>query len=171
MMATVSGLIALAVLVTLIVAAAVIDLRHFIIPDVLNLTLLASGMGASFFSGVVDPVSAVSAVIVGAVMMRSVQIVFRMRRGYEGLGTGDVKFVAAAGAWTGIEGLAPALVVAAAVGLLYVLARYCLADHGDRSTRIAFAPALGVGTFIIVAMQTLSGGSALDLVLTEIGVV
>lgn len=171
MTATLSQLIALGGLVALIGAAAIIDLRHFIIPDVVNLALLASGMIASFVSGVVDPVSAVSAVILGAVLMRSVQIGFRMYRGYDGLGTGDVKFVAAAGAWTGIEGLAPALVIAASAGLLYVLARHCLANRGEPSGRIAFAPALGIGTFVIVAVQTFGGASALDLLLTGISAV
>jgi leader peptidase (prepilin peptidase)/N-methyltransferase len=164
-------LFALATLAGLTSLAAFIDLRHLIIPNIVNLAILVSGLAASVFSTTVEPVSAIAAIVVGAVMMGALQLGFRIYRGYDGLGTGDVKFVAASGAWTGIEGLAIALVISALAGLLYALARAIFGHKLDRSDRIAFAPALGVGTFSVVAMQTVTGLPMLDFVLERFGMV
>lgn len=90
-----------------------------------------------------------------------------MLRGYEGLGSGDVKFVVAAGAWTGFDGLAPAMLIAASAGLLYALVLR-LSKRDDCLGRIAFAPALGMGTLSVFAAQTLTGNSALELLLRSI---
>jgi leader peptidase (prepilin peptidase)/N-methyltransferase len=164
-------LIALGVLAGLTSLAALIDLRHLIIPNVVNLAILVSGLGASFFSTTVEPISAVAAVVVGAVMMGTLQLGFRIYRGYDGLGGGDVKFVAASGAWTGIDGLAIALAIAALGGLFYAMARSIFGHKLERSDQIAFAPALGVGAFSVVAMQTESGLPVLDFLLERLGTI
>jgi leader peptidase (prepilin peptidase)/N-methyltransferase len=160
-------IVALGILAALASIAAFIDLKHLIIPDVINLAVLVSGVGASFLSTLVDPVSAISAIVVGAALVGAFQVGFRMYRGYDGLGRGDVKFIAAGGAWTGIEGLAVALIVSALTGLVYVLARSIADQSFDRTSRIAFAPALGFGIFVIVASQTLTGLPILQFLLVR----
>jgi leader peptidase (prepilin peptidase)/N-methyltransferase len=167
MSAPVDHLTALGLLAGLVAVASFVDLRRFIIPDWLNALLLISGVVVSPTLGVVELVSVIGGVVVGGVTMFSIQRAFRAIRGYDGLGSGDVKFVAAAGAWTGAEGIAPSLLIAASVGLLFALVSHLCASS-DPLGRIAFAPALGVGTLIVVAAQTLSGSPVLDLLLVRI---
>ena len=62
-------MVALGILAALASIAAFIDLKHLIIPDVINLAVLVSGVGASFLSTLVDPVSAISAIVVGAALV------------------------------------------------------------------------------------------------------
>jgi leader peptidase (prepilin peptidase)/N-methyltransferase len=103
-----------------------IDRRHFIIPDMLSLPAIAIGLLASAiiapygdWSGAVTEGLA-GAVIGGGTLLLVRATYFRLR-GIEGLGLGDVKLAAAAGAWLGPAALAPACLVAALAGILGML--------------------------------------------------
>jgi leader peptidase (prepilin peptidase)/N-methyltransferase len=108
-------------------AIAVVDARRFIIPDVLSLPaipvgLLASGrlMDASVADLVrVDHVIGMLAGGLGLWLVRAAY--FRIRR-REGLGLGDVKLAAVAGAWIGWQSLSDAILLAAALALSLAIA-------------------------------------------------
>jgi leader peptidase (prepilin peptidase) / N-methyltransferase len=155
---------ALVVLIVLMGSVAGIDMKLMIIPDALNAAIFVTGMMASFCLGIVDSISALSASILGGGFLVIVQATFRIYRGYDGLGWGDVKFVAAAATWTGIEGVAMALLIASTSALTYVLGRQILDVGFEMRRRVPFGPFLALGATSVAMLQILSGRSMMDVV-------
>lgn len=147
-----------AALSTAILAFAMIlitwtDLREFRIPDAVSFPAIAVGAvantlvfhGADWHAGLAE--SAIGAGLGGGAfyLLRAAYYLFR---GVEGLGLGDVKLAAVAGAWLGYEPLAMLVLVAAVAALAAVLIQnlYSTATHFDRGVAIPFggflAPAI-----------------------------
>jgi leader peptidase (prepilin peptidase)/N-methyltransferase len=128
-----------------LLALAWIDLRHWLLPDVLTLPLVVAGLaGALLFDpgGLTD--RALGAVL-GYVAFRLVAYAYRKVRGRDGLGAGDAKLLAAAGAWVGTSGLPQVILFAALAGLV---AAACLRLAG---VRLGAASALPFGPFLALA--------------------
>lgn len=70
-------------------------------------------------------------------------------RGVEGLGLGDAKLLAAAGAWLGPPGLAPTILVAATLGL----AAAWLTGRRRGGDAIAFGPFLALACWLLLLWQ------------------
>ncbi|WP_323764756.1 A24 family peptidase [Marinovum sp.] len=133
-------LIADAVLLGFLGALAWVDLRQFRLPDALTLPLIVIGLGLALAGHGPPPLDAALGAVIGfAVFWTLGAVHFRLRR-VEGLGMGDAKLLAAAGAWLGWQML-PWLVLAASLpALLFAL----LTRHG-REDRIAFGLWLCLG--------------------------
>ncbi|MBL0406284.1 prepilin peptidase [Microvirga aerilata] len=153
---------ALGVLVALALVVTVIDIRSLIIPDGINVAIFVTGLAASLLLDVVDLRSALAASALAAALLALVQVLFRASRGYDGLGWGDVKFVAAAATWTGLEGFAPALLAASVSALLCVLGMQAVAGSFDRHRRIPFGPFLALGTTAVAGFQLLASEPAAE---------
>lgn len=98
---------------------ACIDWRHFILPDVLTLPLIPAGFGVAF---ALDPnllvhhmAGAAAGFFVFWVIARS----YRLLRERDGIGFGDVKLMAAGGAWLSWTGL-PSMVLLATLSALAI---------------------------------------------------
>ena len=74
---------------------------------------------------------------------------FRRLRGYEGLGGGDAKLFAAAGAWLGWHGLASVLLIASVAALAVIVAMMATGRRGVTREEIAFGPYLCFGFWIV----------------------
>ncbi len=100
-----------------LLALAWIDAEHFWLPDVLTLPLIVLGLGAT---AVLEP-EAITDHALGAALgyaaFRGVDWLYRRLRGRAGLGQGDAKLLAAAGAWLGAVALPSVVLVAATFGL------------------------------------------------------
>ncbi|WP_342167178.1 A24 family peptidase [Methylobacterium sp. SD21] len=117
-----------------------IDWRRRIIPNGLNLALLAAGLGLAAWQDPEFVWLRVGEVAVAFGLFWGVRALHARLRGRIGLGLGDVKFLAAATAWTGLTGLPFVLLVASLSALLVVvLARL------DARTRLPFGPFLALG--------------------------
>jgi leader peptidase (prepilin peptidase)/N-methyltransferase len=128
-------------------AVSVIDGRRRIIPDPLNLLLLASGLAVATLRAP-DP-AALAACLAQAAMafglLWALRALYTRLRGRTGLGLGDVKFVCAATAWIGLTGL-PFLILIASTTALAALALAALAGRQiTREFRLPFGPFLAVG--------------------------
>lgn len=110
-----------------LIALAIIDARTFVLPDVLTIPLIAIGI---VHAALVEPAAAAAAeerlaaasgsaaaALAAFAFMAVVAWAFRAVRRIEGLGLGDAKLLAAAGAWVGLEAL-PTVLLLAAVGAL-----------------------------------------------------
>ncbi len=124
---------------------AVVDLRHFRIPDCLSLPLIAAGLILAVTIPVVDAAHHLIGAGVGFLLLAGIGEVYFRRRGVEGLGLGDAKLFAAAGAWLGWSSLPLVLLIAASGGLVQVLLR----GKFDRRTAIAFGPWLAAAFWIV----------------------
>lgn len=124
------------------------DFRHFIIPDVLSLPAVPLGIiantvvfhGDDWFAGLNE--SVLGAILAAGTFYLLRAMWFRMR-GIEGLGLGDVKLAAVAGAWLGPSLLAPACLASALSGLLATLVMALLPRR-----RIAMSDEIPFGSFI-----------------------
>jgi leader peptidase (prepilin peptidase) / N-methyltransferase len=127
--------------------AAVIDLRRRILPDGLTLALLGAGLLVTGLregdAAAVLPRLAEAALAFG--LFWSLRALHARLRGRIGLGLEDVKFLAAATAWTGLAPL-PVLLLVASLTALAALASAALAGRRiDAATPLPFGPFLALG--------------------------
>ena len=114
--------LATGVLALLMALITLTDLRHFIIPNALSFPAVPLGAVANilvfhaedWMGGLTE--SILGAAIAGGSFYLLRALWFRLRD-FEGLGLGDVKLAAVAGAWLGPALLAPACLAAALAGL------------------------------------------------------
>jgi leader peptidase (prepilin peptidase)/N-methyltransferase len=126
-----------------------IDLRRGILPDVLNLPLIVAGLAAAaLFSPEQLPSRALGAVA-GYASLAAIGLLYRRIRGREGLGGGDAKLFAAAGAWTGVLAL-PSIVFLAALLALAAAGTAIAAGARLRAhSALPFGPFLALATWLV----------------------
>ncbi len=130
-----------------LIALAGIDLRTRLLPDQLTLPLLWLGLVAAMEHLYVQPKSAVLGVMAGYLSLWSVYWLFKQLTGKEGMGHGDFKLLAAIGAWTGLAGVLPTILLSSLVGA--VVGSLWLAAKGrDKATPIPFGPYLALAGWI-----------------------
>lgn len=112
-------------LALVLAALALFDLRRGRLPDWLTLPLAAAGLLRAWRLGV--GLEAALGCAVGFIAFAGLAVAYRRLRGREGLGFGDVKLAAAAGAWVGWQGLPSVVLLAAAAALAVAAARGRLA--------------------------------------------
>ena len=126
-----------------------IDLRHWLLPDVLTLPLLVLGL---VITAVFDPgglAEHAGAAALGYLALRAVAALYRRLRHREGLGQGDAKLLGAAGAWLGIAAL-PQVVLLAALAALAGAVGLSLAGVRLRArSALPFGPFLALATWSI----------------------
>ena len=134
-------------LTSFLVALSGIDLRTRLLPDQLTLPLMWLGMVASVENLYVGQKSAMLGAMAGYLSLWSVYWVFKQLTGKEGMGHGDFKLLAALGAWTGLAGVLPTILLSSLVGA--VVGSLWLAAKGkDKATPIPFGPYLAIAGWI-----------------------
>lgn len=127
---------------------AVFDFHRMILPNWLNLSLAAAGAIQSVSIGQPSLIDAALGAFAGGGSLMLVATLFRRLRGIDGLGRGDLKLAAAAGIWTGWQGLPLMLLVASVSALVFFVGRAVWNGNLDRGTPLPFGPFLGLGTFL-----------------------
>ncbi len=131
-----------------LVTAAVIDWRWFWLPDRITLPLALLGLVDAWTLDRL-PDAAIGALLAAGLVL-AIRIGYRMLRGGEGLGLGDVKFAAAMGAWLGPEQVPKAILVAAAAGIaVNALAALTRTTPFDSRSRLAFGTYLAGGFWVV----------------------
>ena len=131
-----------------------IDIRCGIIPDWLNLTIAGLGLSKALMIG--GPSAGLVAIWEGAVIGAVFWLVRRLYfafRGVQGLGLGDVKFLAAAGIWSGIEGVSVLMMVAALTALACAGLMQLAGRQLTGQTSISFGPFLAIGLLFTLGLQ------------------
>ncbi len=125
-----------------------IDQRKMIIPDSLNAALALAGVVVSLF--LLHNTWFNILLQCGSVYMLFWVFakLYSQLRKRNGLGGGDIKFLAAATSWVGIVGLPWTLLIASLSGLTFVLFSHLMGHHAQAGQRIAFGPHLSVGLFL-----------------------
>ncbi len=136
-------------LALVLAAICAIDARFGIIPDSLNLALAAGGVveyalghGFDQFGGGLEAV----AVLLGGVAFRAG---YRSLRGYDGLGLGDVKFLAASSLWIGLAELPGAVLIAVASALAALFVLNVERNEISGRQAIPFGPHLAAGVWLM----------------------
>lgn len=143
-----------AALALLMLAIAVSDARHFLVPNVLTAPAFLVGLVfEALFGG--EPIAAAITVcllraLAAALPFLALMLLYQWLRGRPGLGMGDVKLAAVAGAWLDWFTIAMVIEVAAIAALIaYAVWRYLLHRPVTATTRLPFglffAPAIWLG--------------------------
>ena len=131
-----------------------IDIRRGIIPDWLNLAI--AGLGLCKVLMIAGPWAGVEAACEGAAigaifwLLRRLYFIFRK---VQGLGLGDVKFLAAAGIWVGLPGLPMLLLVATLSALLCAGVMQLTGRQLSAQTSLSFGPFLAIGLLFTLGSQ------------------
>lgn len=99
---------------------ATIDALALRLPDILTLPLAAAGLLLSWWLPDSPLISHAVGAAVGFLVFYGITVIYRSMRGREGLGLGDAKLVAAAGAWLGWAALPSMVLIACAAGFVWV---------------------------------------------------
>ena len=126
-----------------------IDAVWLLLPDVLTLPLLLAGLGVAIVTAPATVFWHALGTACGYLGLRAVALTYRALRGREGMGAGDAKLLAAAGAWLGVGALPWVVLLAALGGLAFA----CLAVVAGRSMQASTA--LPFGAFLAAAFWLL----------------
>jgi leader peptidase (prepilin peptidase)/N-methyltransferase len=149
-------------LALLMLAIAVSDIRHFIVPDVLSASAFILGL---IFAGLFDDAPLAEAILTcllraaAAVLpLLALMLLYEWWRGRPGLGLGDVKLAAVAGVWLDWFTIVAAIEVAALAALAaYGVWRYVLRRPIMATTPLPFglflAPAIWAGWLAQLALE------------------
>jgi len=131
-----------------LVAMSGIDLRTQLLPDQLTLPLMWLGLIASSDHLYIAAKPALLGALAGYLSLWTVWWLFKQLTGKEGMGHGDFKLLAAIGAWTGLKGILPTVLLSSVVGA--IIGSIWLATKGrDRATPIPFGPYLAIAGWIV----------------------
>lgn len=128
------------VLATLLGLLTVIDIRSHILPDLLILPLGIIGL-------IYHP-QHWPAVLLGLAVFGSITAFYIWRYKRWGIGGGDTKLLAVLGAWVGISGLLPLILLASVSALLYILI-----SRRARHLPLPFGPFLLAGGWLSLLYQ------------------
>jgi len=135
-------------------ALAIIDIRHGIIPDWLNLSIATLGVTkAATSDGLFVCAQALcEGIIIGGVFWLLQRFYFALRR-IRGLGLGDVKFIGATGIWIGFSGIPIFLLVASLTALLSAGIMRLAGRTMTGQTAMPFGPFLAIGLLFALAFK------------------
>lgn len=132
-------------LAAILAAISIADFRRQIIPDGLNLTLAAIGLG---YQGAAGADGLPPHLLFAAVTFAAAWLLRRghfLMTGRIGLGLGDVKMLAAAACWIDPLLLPVLLFIASATALLFVGGQVVATGPAAARARIAFGPFIAIG--------------------------
>jgi leader peptidase (prepilin peptidase)/N-methyltransferase len=143
-----------AVFVSVLLAIAIIDARHYLIPDVLSLGGLGAGLALSLLPGAPDPLRSAAGAATGFLALFIVGWLGEKALRRPAMGAGDMKMMAMVGAFLGPAGALLTIFLGALLGSLI---------FGPVSLRTKRLVPFGVflalgGTVTLVAGQTLIDG-------------
>ena len=128
-----------------LIAVGWIDARTMRIPDVLNASILVTGIGAVFVLKHMPLWWAATSILGGFGSMWGVRTLYCRIRGQQGLGLGDVKLIGASGAWIGLESLSMTILIASVTALVWIGFQQ---THVEFRSKFPFGPFLALGIWI-----------------------
>jgi len=131
----------------ILIALTFIDLDHHLLPDQLTLLLLWLGLAFSLFQLFCSPETAIIGAIAGYLIFAATQITFELATGKNGMGQGDVKFLAALGAVLGWKMLPMIILLASISGIIFAVI-HMMIKHNYKSVPLPFGPYLAVAGWI-----------------------
>jgi leader peptidase (prepilin peptidase)/N-methyltransferase len=132
-----------------LLALALIDFDHQILPDLLTLPLIAAGLAVGWLAQPGAILDNVAGAAIGYALFSLVAWAYRRWRGRDGLGAGDAKLLAALGAWVGASGLPGVVLLASLMALAAALAMRSFHLKGAMEERVAFGPALAAAGWLV----------------------
>jgi leader peptidase (prepilin peptidase)/N-methyltransferase len=127
---------------------AAIDARDQLLPDIITLPLLGLGLLSSPLWSSYAIWEHLLGALAATVSLWGINFAYRQLRSRDGLGMGDVKLFAAAGAWLTVRGLPSTLLYATLSALIVLLAGAALGWHLRADQRLPFGIFLALGFWL-----------------------
>ena len=135
---------------------AALDLEEQWLPDLLTFPLIPLGLGAAW-AGLGPPLDErLWGAGIGWVSLEAIRLIYRVSRGRDGMGGGDPKLFAAAGAWAGVWNLPVILLTAGLLGIAAALAMLRRGHKVEAGTRMPLGTLIALAlwpAWLIVAIQ------------------
>ncbi len=132
---------------SLLILITFTDLETYIIPDVYSIGGTILGFLLSGINPVVTWKESLLGIVLGLAIFLLISIAYFKVRGKEGMGGGDVKFMALIGAFTGYTGVIVAMFVSAVGGLIAGIIVMVKSKKG-LSAMIPYGPFLALGALV-----------------------
>lgn len=143
------------ILAAFLAAIVWFDARSFRIPDWLSLPLIALGLGAAWLFRPEMIAWHLAGAAAGYLLIRGLGVLYLRMRGTDGIGLGDAKLLAAAGAWLGLAALPLVLLIASLAGLIAVYVLRWL-GRADARAPVPFGPFIALGIWVVWRFGSLS---------------
>ena len=135
--------------------AALVDLRTFLLPDVVSIGLIPAGLIATYIaSGQQAALMNALAALFGFATLAIIAAAYRHFRGREGLGMGDAKLLAAGGAWAGLYALPWIVAIGAGATLFIVVIGHILGRKAQADTAVPLGPGLAAGCYLAYSLPS-----------------
>nr|WP_070959634.1 A24 family peptidase [Hyphomonas sp. Mor2] len=138
------GLYASLGLGTALLMLSYIDLRTGLLLDIITLPLILAGFGVTILLGASWQLS-IAGALIGYGAIAALSWFWRHVRGYEGIGLGDAKLLAAGGAWVGAGLLPVVLLIASGLGIISAFTVSQRTQSRRDQLAIPFGPHLSLG--------------------------
>lgn len=138
---------ATAIFISILLALAIIDYRHMILPNEMTVGGGVVYLLYSFINPAITPLEAVIAAAVGAIGFMAILYFYEKVRKIEGLGWGDVKMMLLLGGFLGIEKLIVTIMVSSFSGLLVGLIVMIIKGQ-DMKMKLPFGTFLSLGALV-----------------------
>src|SRR5262245_51472876 len=145
----VEGVLLSSILALTLAALSAIDLKEYRLPDALTLPLTALGLVATPLLLQAPLWWQAASALIGFGVLAGVAFAYARLRGRPGLGLGDAKLLAAAGAWLGAQALPSVLLLACGSALLGLLIRGWRTGSLSATSRVPFGPFLAFGIWLV----------------------
>ena len=126
-----------------------IDLAEYRLPDALTLPLTALGLAATPLLQEASLWWQAASALIGFAVLAGAAFAYARLRGRAGLGMGDAKLLAAAGAWLGAQALPSVLLLACGAALVGLLIRGWRTGSLSATSRVPFGPFLAFGIWLV----------------------
>ncbi len=140
-------ILATKILFVMLATASAIYLSVHRLPDWLTLPFIVCGLAVTLISTPADLVANATAAVLGFLLFWVLAYLYRSLRQQHGLGLGDAKLLAAAGAWLGPLYLAPVVFVSAILAIACALILRLLGRNISFQTTLPFGPFLSASFF------------------------
>ena len=134
--------------IALLVAMSLIDLDTKYLPDDLTYPLLWGGLVVAALGGTIPLSAAIWGAVAGYVPLWLIAGGFALLMKRQGMGGGDLKLLAALGAWLGWQAILPVILIASIAGLCVNVPRMMMGKH-ERHTQYPFGPFLAAGGLVV----------------------
>ena len=137
----------------LLVAMALIDIDTTLLPDELTYPLLWLGLIVAVAGWTIPLQDAVLGAVAGYMPLWVIANGYARIRGREGMGGGDLKLLAALGAWFGWQAILPIILISSIVALCVNVPRHYLSGR-DEDHPYPFGPFLVGGGLVVMFVGT-----------------
>ncbi|OQY15502.1 MAG: prepilin peptidase [Desulfobacterium sp. 4572_20] len=143
-----SGLLCIALFIKYVIITF-IDIDYQFIPDIISIPGIFIGIGASFFIPLISLFESLFGILIGGGFLFIVAIGYKWLTGRDGMGGGDIKLLAMAGAWLGWKAIPFILLSSSLIGALIGGGSLLINKKGLRY-KIPFGPFLSLASIIYI---------------------